>query len=95
MNYTIRCYTKEKGYHTRKVKGTPIDLMQGYEFFVHKSEIGYAVSEVETGYQVAQAFSKEWAIHRAKEILDFNGSYVKTAINKTKLANQKLFAKQQ
>lgn len=67
--YKIRCF-KKGVYYTQTVNGEPIELMEGYEFFVHGESTIWTVSEVSTGYQVAESHSKDGAIQKAKHNLE-------------------------
>jgi hypothetical protein len=87
--YKIRCRSKKGVYYTETVEGEPIELMDGYEFFIREWEGGYVVTEVSTGYQVGGAQLRDDAIAKARynvtEYRDFFINEVKKKIEENKV----------
>ena len=79
MEYTIRCHNEKNGYFTKTVEGTPVILMEGYSFFVHRTLFDnpqddvdqfmnrWSVTEVSSGYVVATGRDEISAISKAMQ----------------------------
>lgn len=88
--YKIRCRSKKGVYYTETVEGEPIELMDGYEFFIRRDAIGdYIITEVSTGYIVAYGGLESLAIDKAKFYLttykDFFINTVKEKVEENKV----------
>lgn len=72
---TIRCKKRDsEEYYSKEVEGFLVDILEGFEFFVHDSVEGdhsdwWTVTEVSSGWYVCKAITKDDAIAKAKEMV--------------------------
>lgn len=103
MKYTVRCYNDRKGYFMTEVEASPVILMEGFSFIVHRTLFDrprkdiehmmndWSVTEVSSGYVVATGPTDVKAILRAEEHLKDNEELFRTMVAKAVEQNKILF----
>ena len=65
--------TIHEGGKVKVVEGTPVEIVEGVETFLHKGDDGWIVSEASTGRFIAESRSADGAVAKAHFVIDDQG----------------------